>query len=397
MRFRFADCLLDPDRHLFLRAGQEVHLEPQVFALLALLVRRAGEVVSRDDMIAEVWKGQIVSDATVAARISAARRAVGDTGRAQAVIRTLPRVGVQLLGPVSQDGPSAGDPGGPRDAGGKPAFEIRMASSADGAGIAWSSIGDGPPLVRAGHWMTHQELDFDNPVWSRWLDRLGRGRTLIRYDPRGTGMSDRAVDTISLDKLVEDLDAVADAAGLARFSIFAPSQSASVACLYAHRNPGRVDRIVIYGGFAQGSEVRDGEIGAAMTQAFGELILKGWGKPNIGAMRCFSSLFMPSASEAQIQSFIDIQVASASPEWAARLRSVCATVDVTAILPQVDVPVLVAHALHDSLQPFSQAQVFARLLPNATLLSIDSGNHVLVPDEPGFARLMDAVDAFLAD
>ena len=259
-----------------------------------------------------------------------------------------------------------------------------MASSADGSGIAWSSLGDGPPLLRAGHWMTHQELDLVNPVWRAWIARLGRGRRLIRYDPRGTGMSARDCCGLSEDKLVEDLGAVADAAGLERFSIFAASQSASVACIYAARNPERIDKLILYGGFTQGSELRDGEIGRAMTRAFSDLIRKGWGSRKWAAMRSFSSLFMPQASEAQIESFIDIQVASASAEWAAELREVCSRVDVTAVLPRVRAPVLVAHALHDALQPFSQAQLFARLLPDASLLSIDSGNHILVPEEPGF-------------
>ncbi|MFZ5961559.1 alpha/beta fold hydrolase [Thalassococcus sp. BH17M4-6] len=387
---------MDLSRHRLLRGGEEVHVEPQVFALLQLLAERAGSVVTRDELIETVWKGQIVSDATIAARISAARSAVGDSGREQAIIRTVQRVGVQLIAPVTRCN-EAEDQLGVAPVGEIPAFRVRMTSSADGAGLAWSSIGQGPPLLRAGHWMTHQEMDWQSPVWSAWLHRLGRGRRLVRYDPRGTGMSDRSCTEVSEDKLVEDLEAVADAAELDHFSIFAASQSASVACIYAARHPERVKSLILYGGFTQGSMVRDGELGAAMTQTFGDLIRKGWGQPNVGAMRCFTSLFMPQASEAQIQSFIDMQVASASPEWAVTLRAVCGRVDVTGILPQVRAPVLVAHALHDSLQPFSQAQLFARLLPDATLLSIDSGNHVLVPDEPGFARLMEAVDAFLAE
>ncbi|MBY6114664.1 alpha/beta fold hydrolase [Mameliella alba] len=390
MVYRFADCTLDPERHRLTSGGAERHVEPQVFALLDLLLQRAGEVVSRDDLIRIVWKGRIVSDATVDARISAARSAVGDDGHKQAIIRTVPRVGLQLVVPVERVGTEA-LPFHATDR-----VTVRMATSADGSGIAWSSLGKGPPLMRAGHWMTHQERDLESPIWRPWLDRLGRGRRLVRYDPRGTGMSDRDCGGVSEEKLVEDMEAVADAAGLERFSIFAASQSASVACIYAARHPERIDRLILYGGFTQGSLVRDGEIGAAMTQAFGDLIRKGWGQENIGAMRSFSALFMPQASEDQIQSFIDLQVRSASPDWAAELREVCARVDVTEVLPKVIAPVLVAHARNDALQPFSQAQRFARLLPDAQLLSIDSANHVLVPDEPGFGRLMDAVDDFLA-
>ncbi|SEN54283.1 winged helix-turn-helix domain-containing protein [Palleronia pelagia] len=92
----FADCMLDIDSRILWRGGTEVHVEPQVFDLLACLVRAQGRLVSYDDLIAEVWRGRIVSDAAIASRISAARSAVGDDGRRQAVIRTISRHGIQL-------------------------------------------------------------------------------------------------------------------------------------------------------------------------------------------------------------------------------------------------------------------------------------------------------------
>lgn len=394
MQYVFADCVLDTARHRLLRGGVERHVEPQVFALLRHLAEHAGEIVSRDALVDAVWEGRVVSDATIDARISAARASVGDSGREQAIIRTVTRVGLRLVAPVERRDAAPSAPVAP--AGGGEAQGIHMTSSADGAGIAWSALGEGPPLLRAGHWMTHLELDLESPVWRPWIERLARGRRLVRYDPRGTGMSDRSCAGISLDALVADLKAVADAAGLDRFSIFAASQSAPVACKFAALHPERVDRMVIYGGFAQGNKVRDPASGTAMTQAMGELIRQGWGKPSIGSMRCFSSLFIPVASEEQIQSFIAMQVASASPDWAVRIRETAAEFDVTGVLGQVRAPVLVAHALDDALQPFAQAQLMARLLPHATLKPIHSANHILVPDEPGFGRLMDAVDAFLA-
>ena len=106
MIFHFGDCILDQTRHRLLCGGEERHVEPQVFALLELLAERAGDVVSRDDLIETVWKSQIVSDATIAARISAARSAVGDNGRNQAIIRTIQRVGVQMVAEVRIDAPS---------------------------------------------------------------------------------------------------------------------------------------------------------------------------------------------------------------------------------------------------------------------------------------------------
>ncbi|MBO9464959.1 alpha/beta hydrolase [Tropicibacter sp. R15_0] len=388
MEYRFADCLLDDDRHLFMRGGEARHLEPQVFSLLVLLARNSGQVVSKAEIIDQVWHGQIVSEATISARISAARQAVGDTGKAQQIIRTIHRVGLQLVAEVERQGRAQSAP--------MPPVQVRLLQSSDGTGIAWSEIGEGAPLLRAGHWMTHQELDLDNPIWGPWLQGLGRGRRLVRYDPRGTGMSDRGCTELSLELMVDDLKAVADAAGLARFPIFAASQSVSVACAFAHRYPERVSKLILYGSFVQGAVIRDGDQGKALTQAIGHWISTGWGSPTVGALKSFTSLFMPDATEEQVQSFMQIQVASASREWAVRLRDFFGTVDVSHLLPEIEVPVLVAHAANDALQPFSQAQLAAQLLPNASLLRLDSINHILVPQEPAFEQFMTAVDHFLA-
>ena len=100
MKYRFATCSLDTDRHVFERGGQVRHIEPQVFDLLHLLVRSGGDLVTHEALIAEVWKGLIVSDATISARINAARKAVGDSGKGQTVIETVARRGFRLVVPV---------------------------------------------------------------------------------------------------------------------------------------------------------------------------------------------------------------------------------------------------------------------------------------------------------
>ena len=97
MRFEFGEYSLDVDRRELRRRGEEVAIEPQVFGLLAYLVRNRDRVVSRNDLIAEVWGGRVVSDAAITARISAARRAVGDSGAAQTIIRTVARKGVRFV------------------------------------------------------------------------------------------------------------------------------------------------------------------------------------------------------------------------------------------------------------------------------------------------------------
>jgi TolB-like protein len=97
MIVRFGDCALDLERRELRRASAAVHVEPQVFDLLAYLIANRDRVVSRDDIIQEVWSGRIVSDATLSSRINAARQAVGDDGKAQAIIRTVPRRGFRFI------------------------------------------------------------------------------------------------------------------------------------------------------------------------------------------------------------------------------------------------------------------------------------------------------------
>ncbi len=110
MRFEFGEHSLDVDRHELRRRGEQIAIEPQVFDLLVHLLRNRERVVSRDDLIAEVWRGRIVSDSAVTTRINAARRAVGDSGAEQTVIRTVSRKGVRFVAEVQEHGANAPPP-----------------------------------------------------------------------------------------------------------------------------------------------------------------------------------------------------------------------------------------------------------------------------------------------
>ncbi|MGC2201931.1 MAG: transcriptional regulator, partial [Stellaceae bacterium] len=107
MVFRFGDQGLDIERRELRRGAEPIALEPQVFDLLVYLVRNRDRVVSKDDLIEGVWGGRIVSASALTTRLNAARRAVGDSGATQRVIRTVPRKGVRFIGEVSEDGEPA--------------------------------------------------------------------------------------------------------------------------------------------------------------------------------------------------------------------------------------------------------------------------------------------------
>lgn len=130
--------------------------------------------------------------------------------------------------------------------------EIRFCMTSDGVSIAYSTVGQGPPLVKAGNWLNHLEYDWQSPVWSHLLHDLAMDFQLVRYDPRGTGLSDWNVDDISFEAWVSDLESVVDAAGLDRFSLLGISQGCPVSIAYAVRHPERVANLVLYGGSARG-------------------------------------------------------------------------------------------------------------------------------------------------
>lgn len=394
MRKRFGDILLDPERHLLERAGAPVHVEPQVFALIDLLAGAAPELVTYDRLIEQVWGGRIVSDATLAARISAARSAVGDDGKRQSVIRTVSRRGVQLVLPVTVE-PDAAPLAAPSTAPLTDASRqtIRYSTSRDGAGIAWAETGEGPPLLRGGHWLGHLEHDWVSPVWRPLLDRLARGRRLVRYDPRGTGLSERGFgDGVTVETLADDLEAVADAAGLERFPIYAISQSVPVALTFAARRPERVSRLILLNGSVQGSTARGD---AAATETMVAMIRSGWGVHGSAFMKAVATLFMPSATPEEVESIVEMQALSATAEVAARIRQVIGEIDVTEVLPRVTAPALIMHCSGDVIQSPDQSKFLARSLANAEFHLCDSPNHIVAPSDPIWAGCLDKVDRFL--
>lgn len=397
MIYEFADCMLDETTHRVSRTGEPVHVEPQVFDLLVALLRVAPGMLSYDDMIEQVWHGRIVSEATLSARISSARAAVGDSGKAQAVIRTIPRRGIQMECSVRKTADHEGTDGAtirPPPQSAAPHQTIRFTASADGTEIAYAVSGDeGPPLLRGAHWISHLQHDWSSPVWRPWLDRLGAGRRLIRYDARGTGLSERQPRRRAQEDFVADMMAVIDASGEVAVDMFAVSQSVPVALAFAALWPERVRRIVLVNGFVQGSYVRGQK---AETDAMIAMIRAGWGLPGSPFVKAVATVFMPRATEEELASFVEMQTHSASPEGAAAMRDAVGQFDVTEFLTRVTAPVLVMSSAGDAVHPQSQSRRLARALPNAEFCSLETDNHAIAPSDPAFLAMMDATDRFLA-
>lgn len=276
--------------------------------------------------------------------------------------------------------------------------QIRFCKSRDGTRIAMAALGDGPPLVRAAHWLSHVEHDAQSPVWTHWLAELSRDHTFIRYDQRGCGLSDWSPPSMSLDTWVDDLDSVVEAHGLTTFPLLGMSQGGAIAIAYAARRPEKVSRLVLFGAYAQGV-LRRARTAAQREEAetLVKLIRLGWGRDNPAFRQVFTSQFIPDGTREQHQWFNDLERLSASPENAATIVETLYQIDVTAEAERIRVPTLVLHSRHDARVPFEEGRRLAALIPSARFVPLDSRNHVLLGAEPAWPLFLEEVRAFLGD
>jgi DNA-binding winged helix-turn-helix (wHTH) protein/pimeloyl-ACP methyl ester carboxylesterase len=381
-----------------------IQLQPQVFDLLEFLLRNRDRVVSKDEMLAAVWGGRIVSESTLASRINAARSAIGDNGQDQRLIRTFLRKGARFVGLAREvqasgvagtakperlaDGSASGPSALPRQA-------VTFSQTDDGTNLAVASVGSGPVLVRAAHWGTHVEYDLQNPLTSPLLRRLAGHFHLVRYDGRGTGLSDWSVGEISLETFLDDLETVVDSLALERFALLGMHSGAAVSIAYAVRHPQRVSKLVLFGGYAQGHQQRnlsrDADWAKAMT------VVLGSSQEHPVFIRAFSSLWLPSGTPEQVEWFMDLARVSHSSESQAKFGMAVGKIDVIDLLPMVKVPTIVFHCIRDNLIPFSQGRLLACSIPNARFVPLDSENHALLSREPAWITMMEEMEAFLAD
>jgi pimeloyl-ACP methyl ester carboxylesterase/DNA-binding winged helix-turn-helix (wHTH) protein len=401
----FGDCELDPGRRELRLRNTLIHVEPQVFDLLLYLIANSGRVVSKDDLVEAVWHGRIVSDVTLNSRVGAVRRAIGDDGRTQALIRTVPRRGFRFVAAVRESEAGSGDASGQArqatptapTAAASPAQtqEVRFCRTSDGVNLATAVSGFGPPLVKTGTWLTHIEHDWHSPVWSPLFSRLAERSSLVRYDPRGCGLSDREVADLSFDGFVRDLETVVDALRLERFAMFGLSQGAAVAIAYAARHPDRVSRLILSGGFALGWRKRGSVAEIATREAMLTLIEHGWGQDNPAFRQLFTSRLWPDTTPEQMHSMNELQRLSASPENAIRVQRAVGDIDVTPLLSSIAVPSLVLHSRGDANIPLEMGLMLAREIRGARFVEIDSRNHIPLSHEAGWQRYVDELVGFI--
>jgi pimeloyl-ACP methyl ester carboxylesterase/DNA-binding CsgD family transcriptional regulator len=276
-----------------------------------------------------------------------------------------------------------------------PSHHVRFCTSRDGSRIAFATGGSGLPLVRAAHWLSHVDHERSCPLWGPWLRLLARRHTLIRYDGRGCGLSDREPADFSPDRCVEDLEAVVDSCKLARFALFGATIGSITALIYAARHPERVSHLILVGGFAVGRMARDPPTLTAQTELELKAIELGWGNDNPAFRQFITSMLVPDATPDQARSHNELMRIAASPQSAISRLQPFHRVDLREIAPQVHCPTLVFHSRHDARIPFEQGRALATLIPGARFVALESRNHWVVDTEPAWARFAAEIDAFL--
>jgi len=265
---------------------------------------------------------------------------------------------------------------------------VQYVRTADGVSIAFWTLGDGPPFVylSGGPW-SHVELR-QVPECRRWYERLARIRTLVRYDMRGTGLSDRSVAGFSLDALVQDVEAVADRLGLERFALFGAADAGPVAVAYAARHPERVSRLILWCTMARWA---DSTRHSGDWQMLAELRDPEW---KLMADWCALGALGWSAGEIGRSSAEHLR-ASVTPEAMQAAQAAIMQFDVTDLLPQVQAPALVLYRRDIAWLPIETATELASRLPDARLTVLDGDS--TAPYLGDTEAITSAIDEFLCD
>lgn len=395
--YEFGPFRLEVGERRLICDGRAVPLRTKVFDTLRVLVEHAGRLLTKHELMQTIWPDAIVEENNLNHNISTLRRALGEQVTGQRYIETVPRVGYRFVAEVTRAAGVARaiTPAPPAAPERSLRQEIHFCTASDGARIAYSTVGHGPPLVKAANWLNHLEYEWDSPVWKHWIDAISRHHTFVRYDERGCGLSDWHVPDLTFEAWLRDLETVVDALGVDRFDLLGISQGAAVAAAYAARHPGRVRRLILFGGYARGWQLRDDPREIEARTALINLVRLGWGRSNPAFRQIFTTRFIPDAGPEQLQWFSDLQQVSATPENAARLMEEFSQVDVRVVLGAIAVPTLVFHSEGDAAIPFNEGRLLAADIAGARFVPLPSRNHLVLEHEPAWQILLRELGEFL--
>jgi pimeloyl-ACP methyl ester carboxylesterase/DNA-binding CsgD family transcriptional regulator len=235
--------------------------------------------------------------------------------------------------------------------------------------MAYELRNDGPPLVAPAWWVSHLELDWQGAAYRRFWEGIADGYTLIRYDRLGVGMSDRTVheSDLTLDAEVATLRALLDELELERVSLVGGSSGSCTAIAFAATYPERVERLVLYGSYADGPAITPPVVSDAILAA----VRAHWG---LGS-RLLSDMFLGGAEAAEHERFAGLQREAATAETAAAVLGLVYRLDVRDHLPLVRCPTSVVHRRDDRAMPYALGRAVAAGIPGATFVPLRGSAH----------------------
>jgi pimeloyl-ACP methyl ester carboxylesterase/DNA-binding CsgD family transcriptional regulator len=239
----------------------------------------------------------------------------------------------------------------------------------NGRRVAWAAVGEGPPMLMGGWWMSHLELDWGNRRFRDFISALARYRTVVRYDRPGTGLSDRdGPPPVTLDDEVEVLAGVVAAVGAESVVVFAGSAGGPIAARYAADHPRHVERLVLYGSYLNGAAIAD----PAARETLVTLIRRHWG---LGS-RVLADVFIPGATATERDEFVAFQRESAPAELAARSLETTYTFSVEDSAGEIRSPTAVLHRRNDRAIPFELGRQLAARIPGAAFVALEGADHL---------------------
>ncbi|MCH8816026.1 MAG: alpha/beta fold hydrolase [Chloroflexi bacterium] len=266
--------------------------------------------------------------------------------------------------------------------------KIQYAKTSDGVNIAYWTLGEGMPLVYMPHPpISHIQMEWQLPERRAWYERLARTRQLIRYDGRGSGLSDRDVAEYTLDTLIIDLEAVVGRLGIEKFALLGPHHAGPVAIAYTARHPERVSHLLLWCAYARGSDYSPPK----QIQAARTLIDKDW--ETYTETVAHAALGWSSGEMARW--FAALRREGTTPELAQLAYDTFRDFDVSDLLSEIRRPTLVLHVRRYGNVSFEVAKGLASRIPNAHLALLEGT--LGVPYLESTEAVAQAIDDFLGD
>ena len=396
MVFHFESFQLDVAERRLLCAGEVVPLRAKVFDTLCILVENHGRLLRKDELMQRLWPDSVVEDNNLDHNISRLRRALQDGANGKKFIETVPRQGYRFVADVQQiSGPPAAPavvPSPSPDL--QSRQEIQFFTTSDGVRIAYTIGGSGPPLVRAIDWLNHLDFEWKNPYRRHWFSQIMSHNTLLRYDQRGSGLSDWNVDDFSFERSLADFEELIATVGFDKFALVGSCQGGPIGAAYAARHPERITKLVLVGAFARGWPP-PGSMVIEQFNAMLTLIRHGWGRDNPAFRQLWTTLFRPDASPQESEWMNEFQRITSSPDNAAHMMAEFPKIDITDLLPKVSCPTLVLHSRDEAVVPASEGRLIASRIRGARYVELPSRSHEVVPSDPAWQIFVDEVSRFL--